>query len=432
MHRASNYIKGGVVTFLCSILVGFGVAPLALATSSTMYLSPASKSVGSGQTVTENIYIDTGSQQADTVNVVVHYDTSKLQYVSYTTGSSKFGLFPGTANASGGEVKWVGTDLGNSTTGEQYVGSVSFKSRASSGSTDLTLAGSNIARAGNSLNPSLSGSTVSFTGSNGSSPSQPPSSSQSGGNGGANTSPSSQSNTTSLTQTGIQKPTNLHKKVNNDVKLASISVQYTRADLHLAGQDITTASIRYGIREASLEHVSKATSPAKNHDITLVNLQPASQYFYKVTTTDKTGHSTTGPIQSFMTKGFDLAVIVKDKNGKVLKGKTVVIDSADVQKTDTSDQGVAKFSNITPGLHHVSYTTDGQTYSAKVTVKNNVHTEGAKQTATLQNVSVILPLVQPSSNASWIILAIIVAVIILLAISRRRLLGIYHRSASKS
>lgn len=165
MLSLRNRAKSSLFSVVSVAVAGtslMAVAPSALAAGTTMYLSPATKSVTSGQSLTETIYIDTGAQEADTVNVVVDYDASKLQYVSYSTGSSQFGLFPGTASQTSGEVKWVGTDLGGSTTGVQLVGTVTFKALASSGSSDLTMPGGNIARAGTALNPTLTGATISF------------------------------------------------------------------------------------------------------------------------------------------------------------------------------------------------------------------------------------------------------------------------------
>ncbi|HET8709311.1 MAG TPA: carboxypeptidase-like regulatory domain-containing protein [Candidatus Saccharimonadales bacterium] len=185
-------------------------------------------------------------------------------------------------------------------------------------------------------------------------------------------------------------------------------VAYTKAVIHVVTKKPTKVHLRFGQNG----NLSAATLPSEYgtaHDIALDagRLVPGRTYSYMVVSVAKDGTQSTGPMQTFTTKGFTVYLTVFDKNHEPLQGKTVTLHSTPMSAT-TDDNGVVKFDNVAPGSHHLEYDADGKIHSQTVTVGNNVTVKNGKQIADAQHVAVVYDFAQPVSReqAVWSLIAV--------------------------
>lgn len=410
----------------------FGVVPTASAASTLIYISPASKSVKTGTTFSVGVYIEP-DQRADTAHVVMSYDASKLQYISHDTAGSPLNMELGDGTSSG-HVQFDSAKLGGYVTGTTFVANVTFKALASSGSSTIGMAGSDVAYAGGSLHASNSGSTISFT----STTSTPPPSSggsggKSGGSSGSTSSGSSSGSKSSSNSTNPSKspatstkPTTKQPAKVVGTTVANSTMQFTQAALQLTSSQPTRVYVSYSSDKTHFQN-TKYTGLSTSHSVTLDGLTPGQTYYYYVFSKDQNGHVTKSSEYNFSTKGVSIAVTVYDKNHHVIAGQTVTLHSQ-AYSQKTNNRGVATFTNVTPGQHELSYTVNGKTYTQPLAVKNNIATKNGQQTAPLQTASITFPIVQTSHNSMivWaIVIAVLLIIIIFVIVASRRRHGVF-------
>jgi len=105
--------------------------------TATLTLSPSSGTFDSGQNFTVVIHENSGSTDINEATAVLAYDQTKLQYISNDISASNFDV-PGDEEGGNGLVTLA---LGNDNvnlTGDQVVGSVTFKMLATSGTAAIT------------------------------------------------------------------------------------------------------------------------------------------------------------------------------------------------------------------------------------------------------------------------------------------------------
>lgn len=386
------------------------------AASGSMYISPSSKSVDKGDSFTVNVRINPGSA-VDTVHVEVNYETSKLQYLSSTYSGSPFSLQPSAPSSSGGTVTFDQAKLGGSVTSDSFIASVKFKALTGSGSSSLTLSGSNAANGGSTTGPSTGSATITLTtpttdtgGSGGDTGGTGGTGGSSGGDSGGSSSGGSSSGGSSTKDKPAPKPTPV---IVDDEK-----VQFTRASVVLTSKDPTKVYIKYGL-DGKLTSVTKTSSFAKTHTVGLdpKTLIPGLEYSYVVVSTNKQGASVTSKKQTFKTKGLTITVGVFDKNRKPVANKEVELHS-EVRKATTDANGVATFEDVTPGTHEVVYADGEEKYTSEVYVANNVKTVSGLQNAPVQNLSVVYGFEQPATliSSTMLIAGLGVLVVATLAI----------------
>lgn len=100
-----------------------------------LYLSPASASVASGETLTLNLREDSGAEPINAVSTHIYYSSSSLQFLSFTP-SSQFN-FPFNSFENG--VINVSQGASPPLTGDQLVATIKFKVLASSGNLSITV-----------------------------------------------------------------------------------------------------------------------------------------------------------------------------------------------------------------------------------------------------------------------------------------------------
>jgi hypothetical protein len=121
-------------------------------------------------------------------------------------------------------------------------------------------------------------------------------------------------------------------------------------------------------------------------------------------------------------------VVVLDKNYLALANRQVTLHSAPMTAT-TNSKGVATFTNVAPGVHHVEYTVDNKTYTQPVYVMNNVISSNDTQIAPSQNSAVVFAGFSGASH-SWG--AIFEPILLLFVILMVYLVHLYIKSVHKA
>lgn len=409
-----NSITIGIVAAVFVAISGIGLYRMVSAAGGSIYLSPSSKSVEKGSTVSFAVRVNPGGD-IDTVNVKITYDSTKLQYISYSNSGSPFSILPATPNANSPVVITQAIIPGKVNT-DALIGNITFKALTDSGNTSLSLNGSDSTNVGASTNPSTGSATVSFTspppsggtgGGTGTTPKPPTGSTGSSGtsNSGSNSGNPSTQPGGSNTSTPAAKPT--------PVDVTNKQIQYSQAGISCTSSSPTKVYIKYGIGN-NLITTTKTSEFAKQHTVSLdpAMLVPGQEYSYVIVSTNEQGATTTSKVQTFKTKGLVISVGVYDKNHKPIKNRTVTLHS-DPSTATTDDNGIATFTDVSPGTHHVTYTVDNKEYSSEVVVSNNVKSTNGTQTADTQNLAVVYDFTQKSSwaPAPWTIGGLILIVV---------------------
>ncbi|MCA9329595.1 hypothetical protein KDA11_03035 [Candidatus Saccharibacteria bacterium] len=189
---------------LVALMVTLVNVSQAFAGNASIKFSPSNVNVQKDANFTISINEDSGSESVNTVEIKLNYDASKVQFLSVDTGGGAFDICPSKEGGNG--IVSIGcSKISAQLTGQQYVGKITFKAIAGSGSSALSLAGGDYGSGifssndnSNVWNGATTGPTINFSspavnnsnnsgGSGGSSNqgnSSAPSSSNSGNNGG--------------------------------------------------------------------------------------------------------------------------------------------------------------------------------------------------------------------------------------------------------
>ncbi len=378
-------------------VLGVGLWPSqGYAATGLIYISPSGTSVSKGKEVTVNLRINPGTA-VNAVQATVNYNSSDLQYVT-----SSLGAFSACTVDSG--VSFACAKLGGSTSSDSLIASITFKALVGSGSASLSVSGANAASASSSTytNPSSSGGSISFT-----SPSSPKPSSGSGARSSGGSSASSTTSTASSTSTSPSTTggsTTTTKTSKNNAPLHSVSSSHTTITVLSSNIEFNSAAvtisattpvqtyIKYGTDNGNLAQATPLSNFGKQAIITLdsPSLTPGTTYYYQAIAKDSSGKVVAdSSVQSFTTRGYALSVTVLDSNYHPVVGKLVTLHSVPMT-AKTNDKGVATFTDVAPGAHHIDYTSGGHTYTQLVYVANNVVDTNGTQSAAKQTAAVVL------------------------------------------
>ncbi len=328
---------------------------MALAASANIYVSPSSKSVTRGHSFTMQVRVNSGSDQVDAAQARLNFDSSKLQYVSYSAGS--FSTL--TTSAGNGYFEYVGF-VTSPVTSDQLLLSVTFKA-IMSGATSLSLSNAQAAYSGAHLSTSTSGSTVTVNEPAGLPTAPPPSS------------------TTPKPRTAAGLGTAAVGDKTPPALVGEAGIDKTQSTIKLTFKtgEASTVKLQYGVDGATKK--STAINEVKtDHTITLGTekpLIPGTTYKLELTLTDQSGNASAVQFYDIRTVGVAYSVRIVDKSGQPLANHPVRLFSDPIDATTDTD-GVAKFADVTPGEHILAFEIDGITIRQPVLVGAEVQSQG--------------------------------------------------------
>jgi hypothetical protein len=412
-----------------------------------LYLTSSTTTVKKGSVVAVNVRIDPGTD-IDTVTAAVTYNASQLSVKDVSYGGSPFAtqlqepddVKPGSYGFT--SVKLGGTPIAT----DSFVATVSFSVQASGGTVAIGLTG-NAARSGTMTSPAARGINLTVgastsacpVGQTGSSPYCHAVECPLGQTGTYPKCTPLESTSPTPTPTPTSKPAppedTTSSGASGNLKVSSVQIQYTVADMIITTQGKSRVYVRYGLSRDALRAQTKMSPLGTTHkiDFAAATILPGQTYFYQIIAKDSNGVVTKTKLDTFNTKGITVKVGTYDKNRKPLKHKTVTLHSAP-QKTETDDRGFATFNNVAPGEHQLVYEAGGKTYTQSLVVTDNIQMVGAVQEADAQNFSIVYNLEQgnglPSSIIGAVLAGLLAVVVVTVVVNRRRSGGLGFRSGS--
>lgn len=422
------------------VVMGVGGAiltQLSLAAAGQIYVSPGTtNNVTNGANLTVALRINPGGS-VDSVDVTLAYDTTKLQFVSIDSNGSNF---PGSILESGGNgqvhiVRFIGG--GSTVNSDALISRVTFKSLSGSGSTVLSLAGSQAAYSGAYTNPALVNGTVNFTTPvTPPPPVQPPSPSptptpspttkptpsptpSTKTPSPAPTTPTPSTSPTPPSPTSkTHSPTPPPPAPGQPVCNATVaSLQFTSATLHVTCTSAARVFVKFGTEGQLIESTTPTATASDTTDVTLTShtIKPGSIVSYAVVAISSSGQQYESVGQSLTTKGYTIKIKALAKNRKALANRQFTLRSE--PRTAKSDRtGTVSFSDVAPGRHTLEILNGKTKTSQELTVQDNFQTAAdGSQTAAVQNFSVIFQNV--SVGSSWLVMLVCLLVIIALVVA---------------
>lgn len=170
MKKVTKFL--GQKKYSLPMIAGFAIVGVMLthfvygAGAATLTLTPASGSYDINGTFTVTVKENSGSETINAVQADLSYDTSKLQFISLSTAGA-FNYCDPSSGGGGGNISFACASTAGALTGNQTVGTITFKALVGSGSSPVTFKSSSaIVRtpdAANIWNTSTAGGTYSFT-----------------------------------------------------------------------------------------------------------------------------------------------------------------------------------------------------------------------------------------------------------------------------
>lgn len=418
-----NILKNKYLSLIvvCALLICGGAFSInrVFAATGSIYLSPASSSVLSGSNVAVTLRINPGIP-VNGVQANINFDTAKLQFLSASPATSAFSAELRQIT-TGGTIEVARGDFGGGVSTDSLVVTVVFKALVSSGTSAITLTNANATALDASYtNPTVQNATVTFTtpaptptptptptpAPTVSPPSSAPTVPKAPPTTPAPATPTAPAATTPTVTTAPEAGA-------PQVVAAKTESQYTIASVNFNTDVPSTSYIQYGL-DSGLSLTTPVTALASTHTISFdANLLvPGNTYYYKIVTSSAAGKKQESAIKSFKTLGLTLKVSVLDANHKPIRNKIVTLYSTPVA-AKTDNFGYAVITGVTPGTHHLKYGTGKSQVSQEIQAINNTTTVGSKQTAPIQNFSVVYPVKQSSGVASstYAIITILLAVV---------------------
>ena len=388
---------------LSALLVGTLLTPLttqlAFAGSGVIYISPGASSLQDGNSETLSLRINPGAT-VDGVQATVSLDSSLLRLNSVDTSASPFSAqLQKTVSGSGFTVA-----LGNLSGGvssDSLIATFNVTALVPSGTATLAISNANATSSGSYTNPSISNASIGFTSPPAPAPTPTPVISAKSPTSGT----SIKSTAAIATPTPPTTPAVPISPLVAPHLMTKISPEYSFATLSVRSDQNLNIYALYGTAPDSLTVRTNVASQTMTASLKLGNqtpLTPGTTYYYQVVAEATDGTQTKMSVQHFMTNGYTVSVTVLGKNNQPLIHQKVSLHSV-VQTVKTDGNGVATFTNVTPGEHHLTYTDGNQTYSA-VAYVDSTPVAGSVIPAT-QNIAVIFPVAVSAKHSTTIFMS---------------------------
>lgn len=347
------------------------------ASAGSIYLSPASKTIGKGQQFTVAVRMNSGGDAVNAVTANLSYPSDKLDYVGVSSGGSAFGI-EAPSSGGGGSISLNRGNI-NPVSGDKLIGYATFRARVDTGSATVSIAGgSALVRASDQANVYNGGSGTTLTFSNAPAPTAKPS---------ENTEENLVISDVNIT----------------DISFNSATVTWKTS---IPSQSIVNYGLtdKYGVTKSS-------DSLATNHSITLDSaiLVPGTTYHFQVIgKSSDNGSETKGEDNTFTTRGFTAVLSVKDEQGNPIANADITVSTANGPvSAKTNSNGVATFENLPSGKQIVVVRTENGTQSSTIDVAENIPTDGGLL-PTPQQFQIQVAAAKTQSMANPLLLAVII------------------------
>jgi len=325
---------------LSKLLIGSLILPAILLINpspvyagANFYLSPASKSVPQGTTLSIAVRVSS-SDPIDSVLAVLSYPADKLDFLSINTSGSPFDLnLPPETHGGGGSVSIGSGHVGGAISGDKFIATVNFRAKVGSGTATISFTSSTLAdNGGNPVPVGKSGGTYTFA--------PPP---------------------------PLPPPPDTTAPKITDVKVTGTS--FKGATIEWKTDEAASSIVEYGLNN-KYGLSSESAGLTKDHKVSFSSeiLIPGTSWHFRVKSADAAGNMVTGQDATFKTIGYTVKIKVVNQKGNVVKGAKVTLASE--TQTATSDKdGIALFKDVSPGKHQVTVTAGDIFKSDSIEVK---------------------------------------------------------------
>lgn len=392
--------------------------------NASIVLSPSSASYETGKTFVTNVQIVTGSEPTQSVQVVLNYDSSKLQLTNIATASQPYETTL-VSNTNAGTIDVVRASLDGNVTGTNTFMKLTFKTLATGTATIQVKSGSYISDESEPYdndgiwNGVQNSSTITIK-----NPTSTPAPSE-------NTNPPTENNNPTPSPNVDPKPpsdqsptpTENIPPINENPPAGDLVIEQPKvaerklkkAVFQLKTKVPVKAKILFGL-DGQLIHSTEETELSTNPSIQINEkfLEPGRTYSYKVILTDKDGNTTETPTETFRAKGYRLRLVLKDKEGEPLKNLKVVLRSEPREGT-TDENGVVLFEDVELGKHTAYFSIQGKEFAQAVQVNDLVSTnEDGEEVIPIQTTEVIVE--NKGINLILVVTSVLLLIIIIVLI----------------
>ncbi|HEX7456605.1 MAG TPA: hypothetical protein VF303_04020 [Candidatus Nanoarchaeia archaeon] len=301
----------------------------------SIYLSPGGQSVSQGSTFYVSVRVNTGGSSVDAVQANVSYPADKLDYLGVGYGGTGFEI-QAESSGGGGSVR-MGRGTLSAKSGDQLIGTITFKAKVSSGSAWVGFtSGSEAVKGGSVVVSATSGATYTFT-----TPPPPPK----------------------------PKPKDKTAPKISDVKVVNIGLD--TATITWKTNEKATSIVEYGPSK-KLGIIASSTKLITTHKIALSSklLFPGTQFYYQVKSKDAAGNEAKSKLTSFKTKGYKIKLKILGSDGKPLAGVKVTLVPG-MEEATTDESGLVTFTDIAPGKLSVNVKVGEQVLAAQIEVSES-------------------------------------------------------------
>ncbi len=415
-----------------------------------VFLTPSTNSVSQGSNVNIGVNLNTGGENITSAKVVINYDVSKLEFVSFDYSSSSFSIHSDTFNkVESGKLSYNTSAFTGVNSANANIFSIRFKS-IGSGSSSVTVSQPESVLLGPSseLNPPNLLSVVEGASVDISSPTPDPEPNPPTTNPTPNPTPDPEPNPPTPNPTPISEPSPTSNSSNPKTsnwsqpsvnlkkdqtqapqsssatapQIANVEINnlgYRSADISWSTDKPSNSILNLGADKDSLAINVKSDGIKNAHSVRLDEnyLTPGTTFYFKITSSDEAGEKTVSETYSFVTKGYDVVAQVVDKQANPVSEVIVTLNS-DTRISETDENGNASFYNVAPGQHTVSFEYGGEVYSQSINVEDklNVLTSAVQYSEATGQAQVFTVSLDQSvnrfiNNLIWIIIIPIVLIV---------------------
>ncbi len=345
----NKYLSATVKTVIYTagfVIASFiGIASPVLAASSQLYLSPSSRSVVIGGTLSVGVRVNTGGDTVNAVQANLSYPADKLDFLSISASGSAFEIQA--ENSGGGGNVRIARGTLSGAAGDKLVATVNFRAKTDNGSAAISFAGgSSVVRSSDNQN-TLAGTP------------------------GGNYTFVKPAPVVPKAPAPPPPPPDTVAPVISDAKVESIG--FHTATITWTTNEPSTSSIDYGPSD-KYGVLAQTDGLATTHKVVIASqlLVPGVTYHFRVKSNDAANNTVAGNDTTFKTTGYKVEITVTDQHKKPLKGVQVTL--LGVNHT-TDKNGLAVFDNTQPGQLPVKLKSGNKTTETSVNVADTAKDE---------------------------------------------------------